>query len=102
MRRRPRPRRSLLNSERNSWIALNQVVVDWMGVGIFFFFVFFCFDLVQYTYVWYEPAVLYQEFIFSLIHVIFVLVYLVVCSDITLDVSFHIFLILICLLLLWP
>lgn len=37
-----------------------------MGVGIFFclLFVSFCvFDLVQYTYVWYEPAVLYQEFI---------------------------------------
>lgn len=47
-----------------------------MGVGIFFcllFVFFFCvFDLVQYTYVWYEPAVLYQEFIFSLIHAIYI------------------------------
>jgi hypothetical protein len=29
-----------------------------------FLFLIFVFDLVQYTYVWYEPAVLYQECIF--------------------------------------
>jgi hypothetical protein len=30
-------------------------------LGIFFLFLIFVFELVQYTYVWYEPAGLYQE-----------------------------------------
>lgn len=49
--------------------GLGRLDGSWDLLLLFFLFILLCvFDLVQYTYVWYEPAVLYQEFIFSLIH----------------------------------
>lgn len=57
----------LLGWER-SWDLLLSSFCVFLFLFLFVFLILYN----MYTYVWYEPAVLYQEFIFSLIHAIYI------------------------------